>query len=41
METLIGTPGMVTRTPSLADTAARYLNQTTGSKFLYFWPGGR
>jgi len=41
METLIGTPGVVTRTPSLADTAARYLNQTTGSKFLYFWPGGR
>jgi protease-4 len=41
METLFGTPSMVTKTPSLADTAARYLNQTTGSKFLYFWPGGR
>ncbi len=28
-------------TPSLNQTVARYLNQTTGAKFLYFWPGGR
>jgi protease IV len=41
MEALFGTAGASTSVPSLSDTAARFLNQTTGAKFLYFWPGGR
>jgi len=41
METMFGIPGLESKPPSLSDTAARYLNQTTGAKFLYFWPGGR
>ena len=42
METLFGMPGAKAPSPpTLTETAARYLNQTTGAKLLYFWPGGR
>lgn len=43
VDVLLGGPmaGAQPRTPTLNQTAARYLNQTTGAKLLYFWPGGR
>jgi protease-4 len=41
MDSLLGQASGGIRTPTLGYTVAKYLNQTTGSKFLYFWPGGR
>lgn len=41
MDAFLGQASVEAPTPTLNHTIARYLNQTTGAKFLYFWPGGR
>lgn len=41
MDVILGQASVRSTTPTLNHTIARYLNQTTGAKLLYFWPGGR
>ncbi|MEE2886242.1 MAG: signal peptide peptidase SppA [Planctomycetota bacterium] len=41
MDAILGQASVGTKTPTLNHTVSKYLNQTTGAKFLYFWPGGR